>query len=114
MTKKTTTTSIKKPVLVLNDVNKFYLATQEVTGESMGDLFFVLSLFLPVKNGTTMIQPQTEINAFDNAESASVYYETLSRYCDFNEKSDKAEMVRDAINKFKKHASEMIGLQNVR
>ena len=111
--KKETTTGIKKPILVLNDKDKFYLATQEVTGESMSGLFFVLSLFLPVKNGATIVQPHTEINAFDDANSASVYYETLARYCDFNAKSDNMYMVKEAIDEFNKNANKIIeGYQN--
>ena len=106
---KEATTGIKKPILVLNNANKFYIATQEVTGENTSDLFFVLSLFLPVKNGVTIIQPHTEINAFDDANSASVYYQTLARYCEFNaKKADVAYMVKEVIDEFNKNANKII------
>ena len=100
MSDKKETNTIQKPKLTLNDTNKFYLATGDFTGESESGLFFVLSLYLPVKNGTIMIQPHTEVSAFDDANSAIVYQETLARYCAFNVKSSAAQMVKDIIKDF--------------
>ena len=108
MTKQNESTQrIKKPILVLNDANKFYLATQEI-GESESGLFYLISLFLPVKDGIVMNQPRTEISAFDDSKSLSVHYETLKFHCQYHKQSNIAKMVEGAIKAFEQSAQKMI------
>lgn len=90
---------IKKPILTLNSTTKFYLATREITNEE-DDLFFIISLFMPVKNGSVFNQAITEISTFEDAKSASVYYQTLSKYCAVNAKTQIGQSVEDAIKDF--------------
>ena len=93
----------KKPVLVLNDATKMYLATQDVSDDKT-DFFLILSLFLPRNKGRFSLEPQTEISTFYDAESASVYHETLKRYCEVNKKRPEAQMFADTIKKFNENA----------
>lgn len=90
---------VKKPILVLNDATKLYLATQDVSKDGNG-LFLIMSLFLPVNKGRILPEPKTEISAFEDAESASIYHEILQRYCAFNRKRDVAQLVTHAIKEF--------------
>lgn len=113
--KKKPTTRLKKPVLVLNDVNKFYLATTEITN-SESDLYIILSLFLPVKNGRRVYQLYTEAVAYDDAESAARNLEVLSRYCGYNVTSEDAEPFQQQIKDFYNRTEKMLdqGNENVR
>ena len=99
-----TPTGIKKPRLVLNDNQKFYLATKEISnGET--DLFCIISLFLPVNKGMiTASEAHTEISAFDDADSAAIYRETLEQYCRFNTKTNLGRTCKAAIEEFEKSA----------
>ena len=90
---------IKKPILTLNSATKFYLATRELTNEE-DDLFFIISLFMPVKNGSVVAQAVTEILTFEDANSANVYYQTLSKYCAVNAKHQIGQSVENAIKDF--------------
>lgn len=102
--------TIKRPRLVLNNATKFYLAITEFDPESTSDLFFFISLFYPVKNGSIKLIPQTEITTFDDAESAAIYYDTLVRYCEFNarnqERTDAFPFMKQHIQDFYKLAQE--------
>ena len=92
-------TVVKKPMLVLNDATKIYLATKDVSKDEAG-LFLIMSLFLPVNKGRILPEPKTEISAFEDAESASVYYETMDVFCKFNRKKQVAQLVTHAIKEF--------------
>ena len=94
---------IRKPKLVLNNATKLYLASKEVSDGEVDDLFFILALFLPVNKGNFVLQPQTEMMTFDDAESARIYSETLSKYCAYNAKTQPAKMVQFAIDEFKQN-----------
>lgn len=90
---------IQKPILTLNSATKFYLATRELTNEE-DELFFIISLFMPVKNGLVFNQAFTEISTFEDAKSANVYLQTLSKYCTVNAKTQIGQSVKDAIKDF--------------
>ena len=90
---------VKKPILVLNDATKIYLATKDVSKSEAG-LFLIMSLFLPVNKGRILPEPKTEISAFEDAESASIYYETMDVFCKFNRKKQIAQLVTHAIKEF--------------
>ena len=97
--KKTNSTAIKKPRFVLTDEAKFYLATKDITNDD--DLFFIASLFLPVKKGTIFLQPFTEIATFDDAESASIYHDTVAKMAKIHEQTESTfGIYADAIKKF--------------
>lgn len=112
--KQKTNTIIQKPILVLNDQTKFYLATVELNDDEPSDLFFIMSLFLPVKDSIIYAKPSTEIMTFNDAESADAYRQTLSHYCDVNIKSDIAKSVEKAIEDFKKHTAQYNTCENIR
>ena len=95
--------SIKKPKFVLTDETKFYLATKDITDTENDDLFFIASLFLPVKKPNVIVlDPHTEIATFDDAESASIYCETVSKMVKIHEETNTTfGIYADMINKFK-------------
>ena len=99
MKKDKTGTTIKKPRFVLTDESRFYLATKDVTGED-DDLFFIASLFLPAGRGTVHLDPHTEIATFDDAESASIYHDTVSKMAQVHAQIENFAILKDAINKF--------------
>lgn len=107
-------TVIQKPILVLNDKTKFYLATVELNDDNPSDLFFIMSLFLPVKGSSVYAEPHTEIMTFNDAESADTYRQTLSHYCDVNAKSAIAKQVENAIEDFKKQTAQYNTCENTR
>ena len=92
----------KKPMLVLNNATKVYLATREISDEQ-ADFFFIVSLFMPQVIGKYSPEFQTEISAFrmEDAESADVYRQTLEKYGEFNEKYINDERVSKMIQHFK-------------
>ena len=100
MKKNKTNPSIKKPRFVLTDETRLYLATKELSEESPDGLFFIVSLFWPVKQGAQPAVPRTEVATFDDAESAVIYRETVAAMCRANAKSAFAEMCKDFIEKF--------------
>lgn len=92
--------TIKKPKFILTDEAKFYLATKDITNDD-DDLFFIASLFLPVKKGTIFLQPFTEIATFDDAESASIYHDTVAKMAKIHEQTESTfGIYADAIKKF--------------
>lgn len=93
--------SIKKPKFVLTDETKFYLATKDITDTENDDLFFIASLFLPVKKPNVIVlDPHTEIATFDDAESASIYHDTVSKMAQVHAQIEDFAILKDAINKF--------------
>ena len=84
MSKSKTTPSIKKPKFVLTNEAKFYLATRELSNENGDGLYFIASLFLPVKNGSILAQAYNEVATFDDADSAMIYRETVANLCQVN------------------------------
>ena len=82
--KQTNNSGIKKPILVLNNATKLYLATKELEYDSAEGLFFIASLFLPITNGFAPLNPCTEVAAFDDALSAVVYRETIDNMAKLN------------------------------
>lgn len=104
MKKDKKSTTIKKPRFVLTDEAKFYLATKDITGENENGLFFIASLFLPSNKGVVLLEPHTEIATFDDAESASIYYDTVAKMVEVHQQIDKSWGVyADAIKKFNAH-----------
>lgn len=101
--KKAKSTSIKKPKFVLTDETKFYLATKDISNEE-SDLFFIASLFLPAKKGTIYLQPFTEIATFDDAESATIYYETVSKMAEVHKATEGGYGIHaEIVKKFLEH-----------
>ena len=94
--------TIKKPKFVLTNEAKFYLATKDITDENDDDLFFIASLFLPVKKPNVIVlDPHTEIATFDDAESAHIYYETVAKMAKIHAETDTTYGIyTDMINKF--------------
>ena len=91
----------KKPRFVLTDEAKFYLATKDVTDVDNDDMFFIASLFLPVKKTNVVIlDPHTEIATFDDAESATIYHETVAKIVKIHEKMEGFGIYADMINRF--------------
>ena len=99
MTKKSNN-KIKSPKFVLTDESRFYLATKDMTDVDNDDLFFIASLFLPVKKSTIVLQPYTEIAAFDDAESASVYHDVVSKMAQVHSKMEDFGIYKQMIEKF--------------
>lgn len=91
---------IKSPKFVLTDESRFYLATRDVTDTENDDLFFVASLFLPVKKSTIVLQPYTEIAAFDDAESASVYHDVVSKMAQVHSQMEDFGIYKTILEKF--------------
>jgi len=106
MTKNKTNNSKKRPKVVINNLTKLYIATKEITDDNNGDLFFIMSLFLPVKDGVTYLRPQTEIEAYDDAEYFCNYYQTLSHYCAVNAKTTIGIQAKQAIADFYKYTKQ--------
>ena len=99
--KKPKNNEIKKPRFVLTDEAKFYLATKDITDTDKDDMFFIASLFCPVKRANVIVlEPHTEIATFDDAESASIYYETVSKMVKVHENMENFGIYKEMINKF--------------
>ena len=73
---------------------------KDMTDVNNDDLFFIASLFLPVKKSTIVLQPYTEIAAFDDAESASVYYDVVSKMAQVHSQMEDFGRYKQMIEKF--------------
>ncbi len=94
-------TAIKKPKFVLTNEAKFYLATKDMTDENDDGLFFIASLFLPAKKTNVVVMdPRTEIATFDDAESANIYCQTISKMAQINAQTAVFNAHQDVIDKF--------------
>lgn len=85
------------PRLVLNDIDKIYLATAV---KSVDKLTFIYTLVCHGENRQYEMVPRTEIAAFTNQRDANIYYRTVNQIMDFQAKMKGVDMIKQSSQKY--------------
>ncbi len=90
-----TTTVAGAPKLVLNNIDRLYLATAV---KSVRNLTFIYTLVCRnTGNRQYEIFPVTEIATFDNARDAAIYHQTVNQVMAYQQKMAGPQKIREML-----------------
>lgn len=83
------------PKLILNDVDRLYLAT---AAKSVKNLTFIYSLVCrALGNRKYEMLPITEFATFDNVHDAKIYHETINQIMEYQQKMVGAKRIKEVM-----------------
>ncbi len=85
------------PRLVLNDMDKVYLATAV---KSVDNLTFIYALVCRGENRRYDIVPCIEVATFDNRHDANIFYRTVNQIMELQGKINGLNIIRETSQKY--------------
>ena len=97
-----------KPILSLNMDEKIYLAVNKNTDSKTAFVFTLACLRLNPNSKSFEGTATREIHAFENAESAEIYYNTIDKIVEINASDEKKQMFFETNKRLIEHFMENV------